>query len=120
MARSKTFGEGRVVRGELNSTNALAGVTFTLYNHLNVAIALAANEYIVIESFQVVAAVSGRQCLTNGGADAVGSRLRAGTFIASSGMAGNQLELYSAKGQVPKIFAPTGQVDANFEGRIIN
>jgi hypothetical protein len=119
MARSKTFGEGRIVRGVVNSADASLGIAFTMYDHLGAVETLAATEYVRIESFQVVAAAAGRQSITNGGADTAANQLRAGTFLASSGMAGNQLALYSARGSVPKIFAPVGQVDANFEGRIV-
>ena len=120
MVQTKTFGKfgaGENVRGEVSSANASAGVAFTLYDENGNSPVLGANQYVVIQSFQVVAAASGVQCIANG-TDVAGNRLRRGTFAANSGMAGNGLDLPCSKGVIPVLFAPAGQVDAQLEGRI--
>ncbi len=108
---------GRPIRGEVNSANASAGVTATLYpNASATAITLARNEFLTITDFWFVSTAGGKAAFVgDGGTD--GYRIFSGTFEALGGLGMNlTVPITLPVGSTPVLTADAGQVDLVFTG----
>lgn len=115
---ARAINPGIPVHGEINSADASAGVTYTLYDNEGVVIPPPASYQITIEQFFVFSVAGGRVAIANG-TDTAGNRLRGATLPANAGLMDSCIEIVCKKNTTPKLFAAAGQVDSQFEGRFI-
>lgn len=112
---------GEPIHGELHSSDASAGVAITIYNQgSKTARTLASNEYIEIESLEVVSVAGGDVTVfgsTDGTIDA-GETIVRGTVAANSGIAMSKMRYTAKNGDSIFVKAPAGVVDAVFSGSI--
>lgn len=112
---------GEPIKGVLHSTDASGGVLVPIYNAgSNAARTLAANEYIEIESVEVIAVVTGDVSvfLSTDSTQDTGETVLRATVAANSGMVMSRKRTTGKVAQNVFVIAPAGVVDVNFSGSI--
>lgn len=113
--------EGDPVHGILHSANASSGVEVPIYKEgSNTAYVIGENEYLVVHSVQLIAALGGDCYLYIGGSGGVstGETVSRGTYTLNGGIAPSQFKHTGLRAQKPYLVAPVGVVDVKFTGFI--
>lgn len=110
---------GEPFYGEVVSTDASAGVAFTLYKAGSLtAYTLLATEFVTVSDFAIVRTAAGSAAIV-GTSDASGSRLIKGDFSDTGGIVQRlQNEHVFAEGVVPQLIAAAGTIRAFIHGTI--
>lgn len=113
---------GRPFRGEVDSADASSGVGFTLYEEGSLTpYTLKPNEYLVIQSVQVVTAAGGdtHVFLGEDSTAGAGETVVRGEFAANGGIVQDLDPPHAGVvGHTPFLSAPAGNVDAVIRGGI--
>lgn len=112
---------GELIKGILYSSDASGGVAIPIFSQgSNTERTLAANEYIVVHSLELVSTVVGEAYVFLGDDATLGTgeTVERGTFAANGGIApGYDIEHAGLPGQRPYVVAP-GEVSVKITGRI--
>jgi hypothetical protein len=113
---------GDPVKGVLHSADASAGVEIPMYSRGTETVrTVAANEYLEIDSIELVTAPGG-DCYVLIGPDAslgTGETIVRGTYAVTGGVSEPNVRRAGNVGEKPFVVAPAGVVDVAFTGRIM-
>ena len=109
---------GDPIHMEVDSSNASAGVVFTLYKAGQLSpFALAANQYIDVTDIILISTVGGAYDILAAASDAAGARIAKGSAAALGGLAHHFEVPYTCPvGVTPRLIADAGQVTCVLQG----